>query len=154
MALSLACNILSRQGSSEPLLPAALLLLDGSEDDLRHRAGKENRVCRRGDMRWAAPQNFFIKESQPLLLSSLPDAENENHEFHESARNRRLATPNLHFNVVNGPCCASPCLPDVSDNLIDPRRSQGMREADSLFAKLAIFAVEKTIVVSGQAKAA
>ena len=38
---------------------------------------------------------------------------------------------------------ASPCLPDVSDNLIDPRRSQGMREADSLFAKFAIFAVEK-----------
>ena len=28
-------------------------------------------------------------------------------------------------------------------NLIDPRRSQGMREADSLFAKFAIFAVEK-----------
>lgn len=52
MALSLACNILSRQGSSEPLLPAALLLLDGSEDDLRHCARKENRVCRRGDMRF------------------------------------------------------------------------------------------------------
>ena len=75
MALSLACNILSRQGETEPLLPAALFLLDGFEDDFRHRAGKENRVCRRGDMRWAAPQNFFIKESQPLLLSFLPDAE-------------------------------------------------------------------------------
>ena len=43
---------LSRQGPSEPLLPAALFLLDGSEDDFRHRAGKENRVCWRGNMRF------------------------------------------------------------------------------------------------------
>ena len=51
MALSLACNILSRQGEAEPILPAALFLLDGPEDDLRHCAGKENRVCWGGDMR-------------------------------------------------------------------------------------------------------
>ena len=30
----------------------ALFLLDGFEDDFRHRAGKENRVCWRGDMRF------------------------------------------------------------------------------------------------------
>ncbi len=39
-----------RQGETQPLLPAALFLLDGFEDDLRHRAGKENRVCWGGDI--------------------------------------------------------------------------------------------------------
>ena len=57
MALSLACNILSRQGEIEPLLPAALFLLDGPEDDLRCRAGEDNRVCWGGDMRWADSKN-------------------------------------------------------------------------------------------------
>ena len=60
MALSLACNILSRQGEAEPLLPTALFLLDGPEDDLRHRAGEENRVCGRGDM------SFFTKRSKQI----------------------------------------------------------------------------------------
>ena len=34
-----------------------------------------------------------------------------------------------------------------NDNLAPPRRSQGIREVDSLFAEFAKFAVKKTIVV-------
>lgn len=41
MALSLACNILSRQGEAEPILPAALFLLEGPENDFFHRAGRK-----------------------------------------------------------------------------------------------------------------
>lgn len=40
-----------RQGEAEPILPAALFLLDGPEDDPRHRARQEDSVRRGGDLR-------------------------------------------------------------------------------------------------------
>lgn len=40
MALSLACNILSRQGEAEPILPATLFLLNGPKDALSLRFRK------------------------------------------------------------------------------------------------------------------
>ena len=45
---------LPRQGPPQPLLLQPLLLLDRYQDDLRHSAWKEDRICGGGDMRFEA----------------------------------------------------------------------------------------------------